>query len=80
MGQTDGQTDATKYIISLALRSIINMCVLKSTPPNIFFQGFSLMVMTIKMQLYIEVSPPANITNLRITLTHVTFDLDPSDL
>ncbi len=32
------------------------------------------------MQLDIDVSPPANIMGLRLTLTHVTFDLDPSDL
>ena len=32
------------------------------------------------MQPDIEVSPPANITSLSLTLTHVTFDLDPCDL
>ncbi len=31
-----------------------------------------------KMQLDVEVSPPANRVSLRLTLTHVTFDL--SDL
>ncbi len=33
-----------------------------------------------KMQLDVEVSPPANITSGSLTLTHVTFDLDRSDL
>ncbi len=32
------------------------------------------------MQLDIEVSPPANIASLSLTLIHVTFDPDPSDL
>ena len=33
-----------------------------------------------KMQLDVDVSPPANIMTLRLGLTHVTFDLDPHDL
>ncbi len=32
------------------------------------------------MQLDVDVSPPANIIRVRLTLTHGTFDLDPSDL
>ncbi len=32
------------------------------------------------MQLDVDVSPPAAIISLRLTLTHVTFDLDPCDL
>ncbi len=31
-------------------------------------------------QIDVDVSPPANIMGLRLTLTCVTFDLDPSDL
>ncbi len=34
----------------------------------------------IKMQLDVEVSPPANILSICLTLTKVTFDLNPSDL
>ena len=33
-----------------------------------------------KMQLDVDVSPPANIMTLRLCFTHVTFDLDPHDL
>ena len=33
-----------------------------------------------KMQLDIDMSPPANIMTLRLGLTHLTFDLDPRDL
>ena len=33
-----------------------------------------------KMQLDVDVSPPANIMTLRLGLTHVTSDLDPCDL
>ena len=29
-----------------------------------------------KLQLYVNMSPPANIITFRLTLTHVTFDLD----
>ncbi len=37
------------------------------------------MILTEKeMQLDVEVSPPANIMSLSFTLTHITFDLDPS--
>ena len=31
-------------------------------------------------QLDVDVSPPANIMNFRLGLSHVTFDLDPRDL
>ncbi len=31
-------------------------------------------------QLDIDVSPPANIMSFRLTLTHMTFDLDPNNL
>ena len=34
----------------------------------------------LKMQLDVEVSPPANRKSLRLTLAHVTFDFDLSDL
>ncbi len=34
----------------------------------------------IKMQLDVDVSPPANLLIFWLTLTPVTFDLDPSDL
>ncbi len=33
-----------------------------------------------KMQLDVDVSPPANILSICLTLTQVTFDLNPSDL
>ncbi len=33
-----------------------------------------------KMQLDVDVSPPANIMTFRPGLTHLTFDLDPRDL
>ncbi len=33
-----------------------------------------------KMQLDVDVSPPANIMAFRPGLTHLTFDLDPRDL
>ena len=32
------------------------------------------------MQLDVNMSPPANIITFRLTLTHVTFDLDLHDL
>ncbi len=31
-------------------------------------------------QLDVDVNPPANILSLRLILTHVTFDLYPSEL
>ena len=31
-------------------------------------------------QLDVDVSPPANIMSFRLTLTHMTIDLDPRDL
>ena len=34
----------------------------------------------VKMQLDIDISPPANDITFRLGLTHVTFDLDPRDL
>ncbi len=34
----------------------------------------------VKMQLDIDVSPPANIIIIKLTVTHVTFDLDLSDM
>ncbi len=33
-----------------------------------------------KMQLDVDVSPPANIMTFKLGLTHVTFDLHPCDL
>ncbi len=33
-----------------------------------------------KMQLDVDISPPANITTFRLDLTYMTFDLDPRDL
>ena len=33
-----------------------------------------------KMQLDVDVSPPANIMTLGLGLTHVTFDFDQHDL
>ena len=33
----------------------------------------------IKMQLDVEVSPPANIITFRLDLTHLPFDFDPRD-
>ncbi len=32
-----------------------------------------------KMQLDVDVSPPANVKTFRLGLTHVTFDLGPYD-
>ncbi len=34
----------------------------------------------LKMQLDVDVSPPAHIMTFRQGLTHLTFDLDPRDL
>ncbi len=37
-------------------------------------------LMSTKMQLDVDVSPPANIMTLRLDLTNVTFDLDMHDV
>ncbi len=35
------------------------------------------LILRLKMQLDVDMSPPANIMTVRWTLTHVSFDLDP---
>ncbi len=45
----------------------------------IIYQSLKLLCDQIKMQLDVDMSPPANIMTFRLTLTHVSFDLDPCD-